>query len=82
VTVAVSPKDSDLRVKLEYGRTTGYGSSTTAQLLSSAQSRATVTLLLSGLRPGAKYHVRAVAASAVGTAKGPDRSFRTAPAAR
>jgi len=82
VTVAVSTKDSDLQVKLEYGRTQRYDSSTTAQLVSGAQSRATVTLLLNGLRPGATYHLRAVAASAVGTAKGSDRSFRTVPAAR
>lgn len=78
VVVSLSPKDSDTRVQLQYGRTKAYGSSTTVQSVSGTTQRATVTFTLAGLRAGTSYHVRAVLTSSIGTTRSVDRAFRTA----
>jgi len=82
VAVSLSPKDSDTRVQLQYGRTKEYGASTAVQTVTGATQRGRVTFTLAGLRAGTSYHVRAVLTSAVGTTRSADQAFHTATSKR
>ena len=59
----------------EYGPTASYGSATQSAAAGSGTSPVSVSATLSGLRSGAVYHYRLVAASAGGTVNGADRSL-------
>lgn len=61
----------------EYGATTSYGTSTTAQSIGSSTSAAPQTANLSGLVDGTLYHYRIVAQNAGGTSYGADMTFTT-----
>ena len=65
-------------VVFEYGTSTGYGSCTSVQLLSSAAGAQQVTAQVAGLAPGTTYQFRLDAASAAGTTLGAGESFTTA----
>jgi IPT/TIG domain len=60
--------------------TTLYDQQTPAQQVGADTASHTVTAPLTGLIPGALYHVRLVATSAAGTTFGPDQTFTTAAA--
>ncbi len=62
---------------VEYGTTTSYGSRTDTQSAGSGSSAVSVSVRLGGLKAGATYHFRLVAANDLGTTRGADRSFRT-----
>ena len=57
--------------------TTLFDQSTTAQQVGSDAASHTVSATLSGLVPGALYHVRLVATNSAGTTLGPDQTFTT-----
>lgn len=70
--------------RVEYGTTTGYGSSTATRSAGLGSSTVAVSIAVTGLRAGTTYHFRLVATSAGGTANGADQTFSTvgAPDAR
>ena len=68
---------SSTTFRFEYGATTSYGQSTTANTLSDANSTRTVTAAIDGLVPGTVYHFRLRASNHKGTTLGEDRSFTT-----
>jgi hypothetical protein len=61
-------------VFFEYGTTTSYGSSSTAQSMS---GNGAFNAVLTGLQPNTLYHFRAKATGADGAATGADRTFTT-----
>jgi phosphodiesterase/alkaline phosphatase D-like protein len=67
---------------IEYGRTTSYGLRSATGSLQPGTGEVTVSLPLSGLAPGVRYHFRLVASSAGGTTTGRDSSFATSPLPR
>lgn len=56
----VNPEGVASTVAFEYGLTTAYGSTTASQSIGSGSSPVAVTQFVDGLRPGRRYHVRAV----------------------
>ena len=62
----------------EYGRTGGYGTTTSSIATGEGVSAHAGSSHLSGLEPEATYHYRAVAVNGSGTTDGPDETFATA----
>jgi hypothetical protein len=82
-TIVVSAANPDVQagsVSLQYGATTDYGSTTSAQTLPAVTPPAGYTFTISGLASGQTYHVRAVAENPDGIVDGPDLTFTTVPA--
>jgi hypothetical protein len=65
--------------KLEYGTTTGYGSSAPCATLPGSGSSpvAVSALLTTGLIANTEYHFRITATNTAGTSKGADLTFKT-----
>jgi streptogramin lyase len=61
----------------ECGRTTSYGTATPRQDAGAATGDQPISVAVTGLRPGTRYHCRLVATNSAGTAFGPDQAFRT-----
>src|SRR5439155_6305765 len=61
-----------------YGRTTSYGSTTSAKSAGSGTSAVAVSASVSGLSAGEVYHYRLVATSDAGTTRGSDATFAAA----
>ena len=90
VSGSVNPEGVPTTAHFEYGLdlsqrgpgadTTLYDQSTSPQTVGSDSSNHTVTDTLTGLIPGALYHVRLVATNALGTTFGQDQTFTTAQA--
>ena len=90
VSGSVNPENLATTAFFQYGldpayrgpgaSTTLYDQSTPAQQLGSDSTTHTVTAPLSGLVPGALYHVRLVATNSAGTTFGVDQTFTTAAA--
>jgi hypothetical protein len=68
---------SSTTFRFEYGTTTSYGQSTSANTLSDAETTRTVTAAIAGLVPGTVYHFRLRASNHKGTTLGEDRSLTT-----
>ncbi|HWK25251.1 MAG TPA: hypothetical protein VNS09_01735 [Solirubrobacter sp.] len=77
VAARVNPRGLATSVRFEYGTSTSYGSSTPEQALPAGSANVDVSAPIGGLRPGTKYHFRAVATSAAGVRRGGSRSFTT-----
>jgi IPT/TIG domain len=87
---AVNPEGTPTQAFFQYGidlsergpgsSTTLYDQSTPPQPIGSDATDHTVTAPLTGLIPGALYHVRLVAINGAGTTYGPDQTFTTAAA--
>ena len=87
VSGSVNPESLATTAFFEYGldpayrgpgaSTTLYDQSTPAQQIGSDAINHTVSASLSGLVPGALYHVRLVATNSVGTTLGPAQTFTT-----
>jgi phosphodiesterase/alkaline phosphatase D-like protein len=77
VTGTVNPIGRATTVWFEYGRTTSYGFRTTARDVGAGTADVHVSIAITGLRPGLRYHYRLVARSAGGTNAGRDSSFAT-----
>ncbi|WP_028580987.1 beta strand repeat-containing protein [Desulfogranum japonicum] len=75
---SVNANDLASTVTFEYGTTTSYGTSITADQSPVAGTADTaVSYALSGLTPAITYHYRVVASNAAGTTYGDDRTFTT-----
>jgi hypothetical protein len=91
VSGTVNPENLGTTAFFQYGldpsfrgpgaSSTVYDQSTPAQQVGADAVTHTVTASLTGLVPGALYHVRLVATNAAGTTFGPDQTFTTAQAA-
>ena len=76
----VNANGSSTTVTFEYGLTTAYGTTVTADQSPVTGSTSTaVSKTISGLTPNTKYHYRAVATNANGTTNGADMTFTTEP---
>lgn len=78
LVASVNPRGLPTTVRLEYGRSTAYGSSTAPQSAGQGSSAVTLTSRVTGLRAYTRYHVRVVAANAAGVTRSADRAFTTA----
>jgi streptogramin lyase len=65
-------------LSFEYGRTSGYGTTTSSIATGEGVLAHAGSSHLSGLEPEATYHYRAVAVNGSGTTDGPDETFTTA----
>ena len=72
---SVNPAGATVQVHVEFGPTTGYGSSTAVQSLAPSETQTAFSAAASGL-PGGKLHYRAVATSDFGTFAGPDATVQ------
>lgn len=63
--------------RVEYGKTSAYGASTTSTPLSVLTSAQSVAITLTGLSTSTNYHYRVVATNADGTSNGVDQVFKT-----
>ena len=73
----VNPKGISTHYYFEYGKTTGYGSSTSSSVAGSGLSPVGEGATVTGLEPGTVYHYRLVATNEGGTVYGSDQSFTT-----
>jgi len=90
VSGAVNPQGVQTQAFFQYGidlsqrgpgaSTTLYDQQTPAQQVGSDTATHNITAPLTGLIPGALYHVRLVATNSAGTTFGPDQTFTTAAA--
>lgn len=76
VTGAVNPRGDETRVFVRYGPTRSYASKTAEVAVGAGTVRIPVSVPLTGLAPGTKYHYRVVAVGA-GSSRGVDKSFVT-----
>jgi hypothetical protein len=82
IEAEVRPDGYDTHVYVEYGTSTGYGSSSPPVDIGSGSGDQSVSISLSGLRVGTLYHFRVVASNGHGApVAGADVSFTTVPAA-
>jgi Galactose oxidase, central domain/Kelch motif len=72
----ITPRGLTTTVYFQYGTTTSYGSTTTAQTQTGCTYRS-ITANISGLSASTTYHFRIVAANSAGTTYGNDRTFTT-----
>jgi hypothetical protein len=63
--------------RIDYGTTTGYGSSAAANALALSTSPQAVSAAIGGLQPATTYHYRLVVANGSGTTAGSDQTFTT-----
>jgi phosphodiesterase/alkaline phosphatase D-like protein len=80
VTGTVNPNGTPTTWLVEYGTSTGYGSSTSSTNAGSGTSNVAVSVSLSGLKAGTTYHYRVVATSTAGTTRGADGILTTSAA--
>lgn len=76
-TATVNPRGNETTVVFDYGPTTAYGATSQPVTVPNGASPVAVTGVLSGLRPGTTYHLRARATNAEGSATGVDATFAT-----
>ena len=77
VVGAVNPGGEATTYAFQYGSTTQYPGQTAVHSVGPPTTYATVTAMLTGLRPGTTYHFRLIAANASGTTAGNDVTFKT-----
>lgn len=81
VSAKVNANGAPTSYHVEYGTSTGYGSSTPESSLGAPRTSVGVLAQLTGLQPGTAYHVRLVATNALKTIAGQDLTFTTASSA-
>jgi hypothetical protein len=81
VAGSVNPRGASVSVSFQFGTTTGYGQSTTAQKTGPDDTTDQFSAQLTGLPAGTTIHYRAVAVSDFGTFVGADQTLRTQAAA-
>jgi hypothetical protein len=77
VTGTVNPQGAPVVVQFQFGATTAYGQTTTAQRLGPANAPVAFSAVLSGLPASTTIHYRAVAVTDFGAVAGPDRTLTT-----
>ena len=75
----VNPNGLSTTGWFEWGATTSYGNTTSAESLGSGTSVVQMLHTISGLSPNTTYHFRAVGQNSAGTSYGTDMSFTTPP---
>ena len=80
VTGTVNPNGAATQWHVDYGTTTGYGSSTPSVSVGSGASATAVSADLTGLKAGTTYHYRVVATNSGGTTNGADGLLTTSAA--
>ncbi|MGB2953836.1 MAG: fibronectin type III domain-containing protein [Gaiellaceae bacterium] len=78
VSAIVDPHGAMTNYSFEFGRSTGYGDSTSLTDVPASSGQQTVNATLVGLSPATTYHFRVDAYNSVGNANGADQTFRTA----
>ena len=73
----VNPHELDTHYYFQYGKTTGYGSSTSSVDAGAGTSTLAENATITGLQSNATYHYRIVASSSAGTSYGGDQAFET-----
>jgi hypothetical protein len=73
----VNPNGVATTYHVDYGVTSGYEAATVEQSAGSGTSPVPVSVTLTGLKPGTKYHYRVVAVTPTGNAIGVDKTFST-----
>jgi hypothetical protein len=74
---SVNPHGLETVYAFQFGPTTGYGAQTVPASVGGGTAEVKVSQAVSGLQPGAIYHVRIVATSGAGTTYGQDVMFTT-----
>ncbi len=77
VTAYVEPHGLATTYRVEYGETTGYGSSTPERQTGPMYGWTSTREALAGLRPNTVYHYRMVATNAAGTRQSAGKTFKT-----
>jgi hypothetical protein len=77
LNASVNPNGLATTVYFEYGSSTSYGSKSATLSIGSGRSATNVSAPVTGLVSGVVYHVRVVAANAVGASNGSDQTFAT-----
>jgi hypothetical protein len=75
-----NPEGASVNASFQFGTTTAYGSTTTAQKLAPGNADTPFSAAVTGLPAGTTIHYRAVVTSDFGTFVGPDQTFQTASA--
>jgi hypothetical protein len=78
LTGSVNPEGKATKWYFEYGKTTNYGTKTSATSVGSGSNPTGVSVAITNLTSGTTYHYRLVAANAGGTTTGGDVTFTTA----
>jgi hypothetical protein len=73
----VNPHGAATTYAFQYGTSTAYGAQTAQHSAGSGTSFKQVSVRISGLTPGVRYHYRVIASNADGTSVGADHSFKT-----
>jgi phosphodiesterase/alkaline phosphatase D-like protein len=81
ITADVTPNGAATAVSIQYGLTTGYGTTVVLDALPAGVAAVEVTTVLTGLLPGTAYHYRVVATNVADTTNGTDQTFTTTAAA-
>lgn len=74
----VNPNGAATTYAFQYGTSTAYGLQTSGRSAGSGTRAVAVSVPITGLTPGVRYHYRVIASNASGTTIGSDRAFRTA----
>jgi hypothetical protein len=77
VSGTVNPNGTATTWHVEYGTSTGYGSSTSSTSAGAGTTSTGISANLSGLKAGTTYHYRFVAVSTAGTSRGADGILQT-----
>jgi len=82
LNATVNPRNQPTTYRFEYGPSTAYGSTTSAETLTPTDNTShAVSSPVAGLTEGATYHYRVIATNATGSTSGADRTFTTGAAA-
>ncbi len=74
---SVSSNSKPTEVRVEYGDSGSYGSTTASVQVAPSLEEQSVSFDLGGLRAGTEYHFRGLATNEIGTATGSDQTFVT-----
>ena len=73
----VNPNGAEATYAFQYGTSTAYGIQTSGHSAGSGTRTVAVSVRITGLTPGVRYHYRVIASNASGTTVGSDHSFKT-----
>jgi hypothetical protein len=77
LTFSVNSNSRPTEVRVEYGDSSSYGSTTAPIQVAPSLEEQSVSIDLTGLRAATEYHFRGLATNEIGTATGSDQTFST-----
>ena len=77
LNASINPKGSQTTVQFQYGTSTAYGTTISAQTVPAGTAAVSVPQPISGLSPKTIYHYRVVVSNGVETVNGADKTFTT-----